>query len=95
MNDKDIFTEHYRCKIEPTDRKSYFGPMNIIQVGSGPLPGDELSYDPVVAIYLTEEMLQDLMKTCVDKIKEDQVRRREPRLQKLYTEYITWLNLMR
>jgi len=95
MEPKDIFTEHYRCKIEPTDRRSYFGPMNLVQVGSGLLPQDLLQSDPIVAIYLTEEMLQDLMKTCVDKIKEDQVRRREPRLQKLYDEYITWLNLMR
>lgn len=95
MTDIEIFTEYYRCKIEPTDRRSFFGPMNIVQVGSGPLPKELLESVPIVGVYLTEDMLTDLIKTNVERIKEEQIRNRDTRLKKLYTEYITWLNLIR
>jgi len=97
MTDKDIFTDYFRCSIELTERQSFqrvmlpltFGPNTIFK------PDDSIGKEPVLAIYITEAMTDDLVHRVAEMLKEEEYRRRDPQLLKLWMDYKIMLELKR
>lgn len=97
VTDKDRFCEYYNCSIQKTDKVAIyenfsFGPP-IVQVGTDDKPN--YIQEPVYNIQITEGMLQDLIQHTNKMIEECEMRKTDPRLMKMYSEYITMLNLLK
>jgi hypothetical protein len=95
MTDKELFTEYFRCKIEPTNRVAYLRPIGVVQLGASNNPNIEVTEEKVMAIYLPETMLNDLIEIHANLIKDSEVRHRDPRVMQLYSQYITLARLVR
>lgn len=95
MNRHKQFSDYYRCIIEKTDIVSYQDNVAFHQLGSNDPSYRTNVSTPVYAVYLTEDMLEDLINQTVEKIEEVELRSQDPRLMKMYCEYITMLRLMK
>lgn len=95
MTDQEIFNQHYRCHVEKTDRVAYYQTYSAIQVGTLSPNTIIPSETKVLAIYIPEDMAEELIKDVADRVKEAELRRKDPRLLKLYSEYKTLLTLLK
>ena len=97
-DNKFIFCEHYRCKIQKTQEHAY-----VRQIGMMNVPGGmdqqpyqtQLSNEEIFNVKLTEGMLVELIDNNVDQIKQKQMREKDERLNDLYNAYITMYHLLK
>lgn len=96
MTPKQKFCEYYRCSIHETDKVARYQTIfpSAVQVGSEPIY-DQISQERVYNIQITEGMLEDMIQRTNQIIEESELRKSDPRLMKLYCEYLTWFNLIK
>lgn len=95
LTDKQKFCEYYRCSIHETDKVARYQHMFPSMPSSVDIPLESYSEEPVYSIQITEGMLKDLIQQNLKMLDEVEVRSRDPRVMKMYGEYITFLNLVR
>lgn len=95
LTDKQKFCEYYRCSIHETDKVARYQHMFPSMPSSLDIPLENYSEEPVYSIQITESMLKDLVDRTTKMLDEVEVRSRDPRVMKMYSEYITFLNLVR
>lgn len=95
LSDKQKFCEYYRCSIHETDKVARYQNMFPSMPPANSVPFESYSEENVYNIQITESMLQDMIERTMTMIDEAEVRSRDPRVMKLYGEYITFLNLVR
>lgn len=96
LTERDKFCEYYRCSILPTDKVvKYQNIFNSPQKISNPVPFETYSEEKLFYVQITEGMLQDLIEHTNKMIEECEIRSKDPRLMKMYSEYITFMNLLK
>lgn len=90
----DNFCDYYRCSIYSSGDVSKYRnmyPSHVVDDSNIEI----FSTERVFNIRIPEGMLDDLVNMFNERMEEIQVRSSDPRLMKMYSEYITMLNLMK
>lgn len=88
------FKKYYNCSVYPTEKVARY--QKLMPMSSN-FPEQFQTYreEKVYSIELTESMLKDLMDNTNKMMSEAEMRERDPRLMKMYSEYMTLLNLLK
>lgn len=95
LSDTQKFCEYYRCSIHETDKVARYQNIFPSMPPSNPIPFESYSEEPVYSIQITKGMLQDLIEHTNRMIEETELRSKDPRLMKMYSEYKTIMGLLR
>lgn len=98
MNEIDEFCWKYKARIRLTEELAVTNRQGIVQVGSATVDTygpPQVTTERLIELKLPQSQFDSLMQQMNALRREEYLRQRDPRLQKLYMEYKLWLEMIK